>query len=351
MSLIHVVALWCVYHLLEYAGTVVLWAWLGDLAPQRIRGRFIGRRERWMMLTRIAGMLAGGGFAYWWLSLPGSDPFAYSAPACLGAAAMMAAVLPLLRMPEAPPASYEGLPKPAKKGQGNTATALESRRTSLPELLRPLADRRMRWLLLFGVWFSVANGLTQSAQYLYPIIAVGLTLWGRNGLTAVMRLGQARLAPAAGRFVDRFGNRPLLIVSQLAVATGPLFFILAARLHWSWLAGAWIVWICYVGLNVGLPNLMLKLAGPRQKASYVAWYFALTGIVYGLASIAGGALYTYLERHAPAVSWGGTTLNYHELLLAAGFVLRVLAVVWLLPIAEPGARRWWKMLRLQSQKR
>ena len=27
------VAAWCVYHLLEYVGTVALWSWLGDLTP------------------------------------------------------------------------------------------------------------------------------------------------------------------------------------------------------------------------------------------------------------------------------------------------------------------------------
>jgi len=37
--------LWCTYHLLEYLGTVALWAWLADLVPLRIRGRFLGRRE------------------------------------------------------------------------------------------------------------------------------------------------------------------------------------------------------------------------------------------------------------------------------------------------------------------
>ena len=49
VGLIVLVVAWCVYHLLEYLGTVALWAWLGDLVPLRIRGRFLGRRERWML--------------------------------------------------------------------------------------------------------------------------------------------------------------------------------------------------------------------------------------------------------------------------------------------------------------
>ena len=48
-----IVVLWCVYHLLQYLATVALWSWLADLVPRRIRGRFLGRRERWM--SGVAG--------------------------------------------------------------------------------------------------------------------------------------------------------------------------------------------------------------------------------------------------------------------------------------------------------
>ena len=47
-SLAMLVSLWCVYHVLQYLADVGLWSWLADLAPQRARGRFFGRRERWM---------------------------------------------------------------------------------------------------------------------------------------------------------------------------------------------------------------------------------------------------------------------------------------------------------------
>lgn len=41
-----VVLLWCLYHLMEYLGAVALWSWFADLAPIRVRGQFLGRRER-----------------------------------------------------------------------------------------------------------------------------------------------------------------------------------------------------------------------------------------------------------------------------------------------------------------
>jgi MFS family permease len=330
-SLTVVIALWCIYHLLEYAATAVLWSWLGDLVPRRIRGRFIGAREGWMMLARIVGMLAGGGFSAWWLSPddPPSTWVAYALPTCLGAACMMTALVPLLRMPE-----IRGEAKELASSSG------------IRILFAPLGDARMRWLLAFGIWFSFANGLTNSAQYLFPIVALSFPLWARNALDAGMRLGQAALAGEAGRYADRHGSRPLLIVSQLIVAFGLLFFVITSyearrttAMEIAWLlCGAWVAWIAYVGLNVGLPHLMLKLAGPQQRASYVAWYFAVTGVVYGLSTIAGGAIYEWLSEQQIPFRLVGLTFNHVECLFLVGFTLRLTAIVWLLPIAEPGVR-------------
>ena len=100
------------------------------------------------------------------------------------------------------------------------------------------------------------------------------------------------------------------------------------------LAGAWMVWIAYVGLNVGLPNLMLKLAGPDEKASYVAWYFAVTGIVYGISTIAGGACYDWLQAQQPTWTLVNMTIDHNDVIFTAGFLLRASAVIFLLPLRE-----------------
>jgi MFS family permease len=348
MSLGAIVVLWCLYHLLEYIGTVYLWAWLGDLAPRRIRGRFLGHRERWMLLARIVGMVGGGAFSYYWLE--GDPPrslrwMAYAVPACLGAGSMMTAIVPLLRMPE--PQTARPAPPPIAE--------------TLLSAIRPLADVNMLWLLAFGMWFSLANGLTQAAQYSFPITVFALSLFARQALEATMRGAQSLSAPHVGGFADRFGNRQVLIISQLIVALAPLSLFIASRTAqgaapanyaagspwWSpateswfthggfWLCLTWAFFIAYVGLNIGLPNLMLKLAAPSDRASYIAWYFAITGVVYGLCTIAGGWLYEQLKAWQPELELGVISLDYNELLFLAGFLLRANAVVWLLPIVEP----------------
>lgn len=98
-----IILLWCLYHLFQYLATVGLWSWLADLAPERVRGRFLGRRQRWFMAGEAAAALAAGLFV-WKLQqmqpgLPKWLPYGISAG--LGAGLMIAALVPLALMPAA----------------------------------------------------------------------------------------------------------------------------------------------------------------------------------------------------------------------------------------------------------
>ena len=95
------VTAWCIYHLLNTAARSRSGRGLGDLVPRRIRGRFCGYRERWLVGGRLAGIAFTIALASIWdLVAPGSprvQPLAVSA-AC-GAVFMLLAVVPLAFMP------------------------------------------------------------------------------------------------------------------------------------------------------------------------------------------------------------------------------------------------------------
>ncbi len=105
-----IVVLWCLYHLLEFLATVALYCWLADLVPLRIRGRFLGRRERWMLAGQIPAMLLTGLFSYYFKScLPwawqswlvsSAEALSYLIPAALGVCFLLLAVVPLAAMPQ-----------------------------------------------------------------------------------------------------------------------------------------------------------------------------------------------------------------------------------------------------------
>ncbi len=317
------VASWCVYHLLEYVGSVALWSWLGDLTPRRVRGRLLGHRERWLVVGRIGGIVASALLAILWgWLLPGSSrwqPLALSAAA--GALFMAGSVVPLMRMP-----GVEGSPSARPRAPWRT-------------MVRALADRRYRRLIAFICWFSAMNGITNTAQYQYPVQVLNIPYVGMLSLRGMMRAGQSVISPWMGRLVDRWGNRPVMIVCQLLVATGPLFF-LASRPEWRWLlAGAYFVWIAYAGLNVGLDNIKLKLAPEDNNSPYLAVYQALSDLANGVAVIFGGIVLDRLR------AGGSDVMAIYAAVFLAGWIGRTLAALLVARIEEPGARRLVDLLR------
>ena len=97
------VTLWCAYQVLEYLAAVALWSWLADLVPLRIRGRFLGRRERWMAAGQALGMLAGAFLLWLWQQIWPGQPrwIGYAAAASAGTAMMIVALAPLAQIPRA----------------------------------------------------------------------------------------------------------------------------------------------------------------------------------------------------------------------------------------------------------
>jgi len=265
----------------------------------------------------VGGLAASASLAFVWTWLlpqgPRWQPLALSA--AVGAAMMLAAVVPLAKMP-----AVRHAPSAVPRAPWRT-------------LGQALLDPAYRRLLVFSCWFSVVNGLTAAAQEFYPIRVLGLGYPIRQLLQGAMRTGQLAIAPWMGRLVDCFGNRPVMIVTQLIAATGPLFFLVATPERPWLVAGAFVVWIAYVGLNIGLDNIKLKLAAESNNAPYIATYHALSDLANGLATVAGGVL---LER----LDVGGSdAMRLYAQLFLLGWIGRTLAAGLAARIIEPGARR------------
>jgi MFS family permease len=318
-SLAALVVLWCLYHLLEYLGVIAMWSWFADLVPGCVRGRFIGTRERWMTLGVAAGTLAAGAFAWGWLELhapPSPKWIAYAIPAVVGAGLIGASIAPLVLIPLA------------------ARNRIVRRGATLGELLAPFRDSQFLRLLAFGCWFSFFNGVTQSAQNLYPIRVLEIGLFVILALQTGMRGGQLTVSPWLGRLADRAGNRPVMGVCLLLAATGPLFYLAATPEDWWWIAGAWVVWIAYAGLNVGLPNLLLRVSPRAADTPYIAAYYAVTGLCYAASTIAGGELLDRTRDLTLSLFGDNLTLGFYQWSFLVGWITRSLGVLVLLLVIE-----------------
>jgi len=326
---IALVASWCVYHLLEYCGTIALWSWTGDLVPRPILGRFCGFRERWLVSGRIAGIACTIALttAWGWIVPRSSTVHGLAVSAACGAVFMFAATVPLLFVP-----GLDCLPSAVPRLPWRT-------------LVQAMSRQPYRQLVVFSCAFAFVNGITQAAQGTFAPRILKIPYQGMQTIVATMRAGQMLVAPTAGRWCDAFGSRPVMILSQLIVATGPLFLFFATFGPWWWLLATYAAWITYAGLNVGLDNIKLQLAPWDNNVPYLAAYYSASDLVYGTSILIAGWLFDRLEDR------GVESLSIYAGMFLVGWVGRTLVAMLLVPIKEPGAQRVRDILRSLTRSR
>lgn len=304
---------WCVYHLLEYVAGVALWSWIGDLYPPRLRSRLLGRRERFLAVGRAIGIgLSLSLAAAWtWLMPTSATWLSLMASASVGAVLMALAIVPLARM-----------------------TSLTATPSATPEapwrtLCRALAEKPYRRLLAYSSWLGFANGISASAQGMYPGRVLGIPYQQLQAYQFAMWTGQSSIAAWSGRTVARLGAKRVMLPAQVVVATGTLCFYLATPDQPWWIALAYLTWIAWAPINVGLDTLKLNLADSKNNAPYLAVFHAASDFTNAFTVLGGGLIYDTLA------AGDSRSMRVYAGLFLAGWIARMLAVPLIARLVEP----------------
>src|SRR5262249_11154855 len=167
-------------------------AWMSDLVPASVRGRFFGRRTMFLTLAGAFSSLAAG------LLLDALSPLGWKSEALAGLAAVaclagLVSVWLLLRQQELAPA---------------TAGAESDGRSALTACLGDRATRSFLWYQL--AWnAAVASVGGFISFHMLVNLKMGFALVAAHGVAvALVRIAAA---PLWGRAVDRLGARPVLV--------------------------------------------------------------------------------------------------------------------------------------------
>jgi MFS family permease len=277
-----------------------------------------------MVLGQAVAAIACGLFVEWW-NRHHTQPqqwIGYTIPAALGAMLILTSVIPIWFMPRT-----ESLESKADK----------AKLSSWDNLAKPFTDRVFLGFLLFGFWFSFSNGLTQTLQYTYLKYLLHIQLFLMLASQTALRLGQIGVSPYLGKAIDRFGNKSVMLICLTITAQGPLFYYFSTPESWWWFLGASLVWIAYAGLNIGIPNLMLKIAPQGENANYLTIYYTFTGLCYGLNTILGG----WLSDHWGKTfwTWQGFSCDFNQMMFLVGWMARCMGIVFLFWVTEPKGSR------------
>lgn len=302
------------------AGT--LWAsWMGDVVPDRERGRYFGLRTG---IIGVVGMLANLG-AGWFLDRVGI-PLNFQI--VIGASVVLAGIgiyLYLLHY-EPPPTSP---------------------RLSLHEtLLKPWRTPNFRRFLLFSIYWQLSVLLAAPFVIPYFLDQLRMTFTQVAIWSAIASMTALLTTAQWGRVADRVGNKAVLAIGTfLAGSSLPLCWILAGltgNLVFIWISAVFDA-LAWGAIGPAFFNLALASSPRENRATFIAMYSLATGLAGFVGGVLSGPLLTLflpLGFTVGGVQWTG----FHSLFVLSG-VLRMLAWLPLRPVKETNAWRTRDVLR------
>ena len=326
-----------------------LWtAWITDVVPEGSRGRYFGQRNMYAGWVGLVVPILGGYFLD-----SATKRHAGSVPEAFAVLFVVASVFALgsfgliLRSPDVPQ---------VRAGAGGKAV------DALAYYKAPFADPNFRRVMAFLAAMVVGQSIAGQFFTVYQLQYLHLNYTAFQLLTAVATLASLASMPLWGYLADKYGNKPVLMISSGLVLVPPLLWILAAP---DGISGLWaydsagglhisVTKLIVVTLNlfsglgwagVGLTqfNLMIGSSPPEKRTVYVSAIAAISGLAGGVAPLVGGALMVAFG-HLSFPDHGYIRSNYH-LLFVLATLLRGAAVLLVRPIREDGSHRTGYVLK------
>ncbi|MBC8109030.1 MAG: MFS transporter, partial [Anaerolineae bacterium] len=292
-----VLSLWLIFimHAVSAIGSPAWVSWMADLVPERVRGKYFSRRRQWGILSAIpAAWIAG-----WLLDRPEVTQASNASFVTL----TWCAVIFLC-------SAVFGIVDIAMFHWVDEIPAQPHPRTSLfKSFAQPLKNRSFLWFGGFVATLTFA--VSFMGQFLTLFLIEKLHISNRSTqmmLLIAPMLAQLVTLPAWGVAVDRFGKRPVLAISALALV--PVAF------GWCLMNGsnhATALWIGYAlaaagaalwaGVEVANFNLVLEFSGSDEHGAPGTSYVAVNSVIINLAGCAGGLASGFVAQSLKNWAW------------------------------------------------
>lgn len=295
------------------AGNLVTPQWtslMGDLVPERRRGRYFSHRSR---LAAITGLIAlvGGGFV---LQFFENSLYAIAGFVTIFAVAAVARIVSayhLARMVDPPTRRREA----------------------------PARDWLRRWkgtaaLRFTGFYMLMQFSVAIAAPFftVYMLRDLGFTYTQFMTITAASILAQFLTLRAWGRVGDAFGHRLVLAVTGLSLPVTPALWLLCGD-YWSLLGSQVVSGVFWGGFTLSTTNILYDLVPAQERVAYLASH----NVSVGVGTFSGALLGGWLASHLPTamavekglfqpesvLCWLFLISAVARLVVAAGFLTRI----------------------------
>jgi MFS family permease len=291
-------------------------AWMGELVPRTLRGRFFGRRTALCTIAGTLASLAAGVF----LDRTRQGEGVGAALPVLAALACVVGVITTLLMAR----------------QHDPAPGSAPFRLDLQAATVPLRDPRARRVLLYQVTWNAAVGLSGPYFALHMLQNLKMTFVIMALYSAAVATVRVLMAPVWGRIIDRVGAQPVMLACSLGLVVVPLIWLLpSAGTLWPLVFDVLIAGALWSGHGLAAFALPLAVAPRKGRPFYLAAFATAGGLAYAAASALGGGIASALPTHF--------TLGQHawvnlQVLFVLSSVSRLCAVFFAARIIEPEAQ-------------
>lgn len=265
-------------------------SWMSDLVPPQVRGRYFSRRAMVCTIVTTVGLL--GGLYYDYAKpvnefimtllptisfLTQKETFEFVRIGALSLFGTLAGVLSIIYLIRQPEPLF---------GKTNTV------RKPMPIFTYAkiaLTDKHFRTFTILMCLWSVINGI--SGPFWTPFLIDKIkwsatTIWIYTLLALIFR---TVALPIWGRLIDRYGNKPIIMVAIYFGAFHPLYWVISDASFSTFIyidgISSGIMW---AGVEIAVLKLLLGSASDKFKEMYYAVYTVLTGLTVAIPQLAIG---------------------------------------------------------------
>ncbi len=255
-------------HQLFASSSITAWAsWIGNIVPEKMRGKFFGRRGAYVgaagFLTTLLGGLILGSFTGF---------TGFSIIFALAVASGIAGTLYLSRMPD---------PHPRDSADGHNA--FRDLRTELKY------NKNFKTFLVFSAAGAFA------VQVASPFFVVSMLEDFKIGyevfsvVTAASILATIVSQPYWGRLTDRYGDRTVIAICSAMTTLVPLLWMVVADPIHMILVYA-LAGFAWAGLDLAMFNYLLDVTPSNRRSAYIANYTMFVNTANFSGPLVGGLL-------------------------------------------------------------
>ncbi len=314
-------------------------AWISDLVPLRIRGRFFSRRNQFLLsagliVSYIVSFLLDmfekdrSGLKQWVVDLLKVENFFVieNQARFLSIIFVLATALSLFGL-------YVLSKQPDRKKRTESAP-------SLKELyLTPLRDANFRRFLVYGLWWMMAIGVGSAFWSPFMLQKLRMSLFEMQVYGSIHTASTLISYNFWGRFIDRYGNKTAMKIAIFLGGINPMMWLFMRAENYSiiWIEGIFSGFM-WAGAGIVATNFVLSIAKKGSEQVYSGIYGAVGGLGMMFTTLLAGFFYP------SSATIFGRFLEPEQIIFGISGVLRWTALIPLYYIKETRSiplRHFW----------